>query len=77
VPDVRPAEDPARDDLEIRVWGWGNAFAHERSSLDRFAAILPLMSSGGHPAVAMVASPAGVTCQDHRRSPKWMRSFRR
>jgi hypothetical protein len=29
VPNVRTAEDPARDDLEIRVWSRGNALGHE------------------------------------------------
>jgi DNA-binding transcriptional ArsR family regulator len=32
VPDVRTAEDPARDDLEIRVWSRGDALGHEISS---------------------------------------------
>jgi hypothetical protein len=35
VPDVRTAEDPTRDDLEIRVWSRGNALGHEVSSRDR------------------------------------------
>jgi hypothetical protein len=35
VPNIRTAEDPARDDLEIRVWSQGNAFGHEVSSQDR------------------------------------------
>src|SRR5215203_5189333 len=43
MPDVRTAEDPARDDLEIRVWSEGNAFGHEVSSQDRLAAILILL----------------------------------
>src|SRR4029453_12915852 len=32
VPDIRTAEDPARDDLEIRVWSRGDALGHEISS---------------------------------------------
>jgi hypothetical protein len=32
VPDVRTAEDPAGDDLEIRMWSRGNALGHGISS---------------------------------------------